>query len=254
MVDEPVQRCPFLAKILRRTKNDWEVQRWTPLAGLSGLTCSTRRLSSSRRTNSRYSFHSMSGFGGATHGHAWSHFELLESHRRLDINLLHRAGALTPGAQTVWQWEGGPVGGLGLRATHGEIFLSGNLEQRIRVDWLPFLKSRYVRPRFLCPRCQRGAYHLHEKTAMFLCRACCGYEHRSRHRGRFCRAFSRIAKLRKKLAADPRPMTQLPPRPRWHASRRRYDQLAGELARAEAAAYVDVCRLLADLEQRRRKR
>jgi ribosomal protein L37AE/L43A len=197
----------------------------------------------------RYSFHSMSGFGGATHGHLWSEFEFVENHPRLDINAVHRAGALTAGVETVWQWENGLKGSL--RATYGRIFLRvGNREQTIRIDWLPFLNNHYVRPRFLCPGCGRGCYHMHEKAGTWACSRCCGYDFKSRHRWRFSPAFRRISRLRKKLGADPRPLSSLRPRPRWRMSRVYYDRLVAELARAEAAAYADVGRLLADLNKR----
>jgi hypothetical protein len=144
-------------------------------------------------------------------------------------------------------WEGQKAC---LRATHSEIFLSGGCEQTIRVDWLPFLNDRHIRPRFLCPSCGRGCYHLHDKAGVFACKDCCRYDWRSRHRQRFSPAFRRIAMLRKRLGADPQPLSPLPPPPRQRMSRARYARLAAALARAEAAAYADVRRLLADLDQR----
>ena len=187
-------------------------------------------------------------FGGATHGHLWSNHEFVESHPRLSVNALHRAGGLIAGAETVWQWQNGLIGRV--RAAYGRIFLSvGDREQTIRVDWLAFLNNRYHRPRWLCPGCGRGTYHLHDNAGIFACRACCRYDYKSRHRQRFNPAFGQIAKLRRKLRADP-PLSPLPPRPRWRMSRVYYDRLVGELARAEAAAYADVGRLLADLHKR----
>jgi hypothetical protein len=92
------------------------------------------------------------------------------------------------------------------------------------------------------------------KAGTFACRGCCRYDYRSLHRQRFSSAFRRrIVNLRKKLGADPRPLSPLPERPRWHASRVYYDRLVADLARAEAAAYGDLGRLLADLDQRAKR-
>ena len=189
----------------------------------------------------------MFAFGGATTGHVWADHEMVEANIRLDINLLHRSGALMPGATTDWAWEGVKAS---IRATHGEIFLSGDRQQTIRFGYISFLNERYVRPRFFCPGCHRGAYHLHDKGGLFACRNCCRYDYRSRHRQRFNPAFARIARLRKKLGASPDPLSPLPPRPRWHMSRVYYDRLVRELARAEIAAYDDCARLRREMKRR----
>jgi hypothetical protein len=197
-----------------------------------------------------YNLHSMSGFGGATHGHDWSNHELVESHAFLDINALYQCGGLVPGTETRLQWaEGGPVGSL--RATHGQIFLTGSFNQVLPFDWVEVLNGRYERPRWRCPSCQGGAYHLHEKAGVFLCRRCCRYDWRSRHRQRSCPAFARIRRLRKRLNADPNPLAPLPPRPRWRMSRVYYDRLVAQLRCEEALAYDGVERLLDRLERRR---
>ena len=231
-----------LHRSLTRTYQDY--QDWLG----AGPAIVHRERSLPQRGRSAYTFHPMSGLGGATIGHVWSDFEFVDRHPRLSVNALHQANALIPGAETVWTWENGLE--RRVRATHGEIFLSGDREQTIRVDWLPFLNDRYVRPRFLCPGCGRGCYHLHDKAGVWTCRHCCRYDYRSRHRQRFSPAFRRIAMLRKKLGADSRPLSLLPARPRWRASRGYCDRLVADLARAEAAAYIDVGRLLADLDQR----
>ena len=124
----------------------------------------------------------MVGIGGATSGHAWREIDLVENHAWLNAGLLQHAGALVPGALTVWRW---PDGGMGyVRATRGEIFLSGSRAQSIRFDYIPIMRGR-MRPRLLCPLCGRGAYHLHDKGGLFACRRCCGYDWRCRHRRRY---------------------------------------------------------------------
>jgi hypothetical protein len=159
-------------------------------------------------------------------------------------------GPLEVGRFKVWAWSGTKSCAARARAAYGRIFLSvGDREQTIRVDWLAFLNNRYHRPRWLCPGCGRGAYHLHDNAGIFACRACCRYDYKSRYRQRFNPAFGQIAKLRRKLRADP-PLSPLPPGPRWRMSRVYYDRLVAELARAEAAAYADVGRLLANLDKR----
>jgi hypothetical protein len=190
----------------------------------------------------------MFGIGGATTGHVWTDFEFVENHARLDIKALHRVGALIAGAETEWAWGNGLK--TSLRATHGQLFLGDDYAQTIRVDWLPILEGRYCRRHFCCPGCQRGCYHLHDKAGVFACRDCCRYDYKSRHRQRFSPAFRCIAMLRKKLGADPRPLSPLPPPPRQRMSRMRYCRLAAALTRAEAMAYGDLGRLLADLEER----
>jgi hypothetical protein len=78
----------------------------------------------------------------------WSNQEFVESHPRLSVNALHRAGGLIAGAETVWPWQNGLIGRA--RAAYGRIFLSvGDREQTIRVDWLAFLNNRHHRPRWL---------------------------------------------------------------------------------------------------------
>src|SRR5262249_8902859 len=66
----------------------------------------------------------------------------------------------------------------------------------------------------------------------------------------FSPTFRRIAMLLRKLGADPRPLSPLPPRPRRHLSCVYHDRLVAELARPEEMAYGDVARLHADLDQR----
>jgi hypothetical protein len=195
----------------------------------------------------------MFALGGPTHSHVWSDFEFVESHPRLSVGALHRAGALWPGSETEWTWANGLK--VRVRTTHGQIFLTGDRDQIILIDWVPILKSRFARPRLLCG-CGRGAYFmhdkggfLHDKGGLFACRYCCRYDYRSRHRQRFSPAFRHIARLRRKLGADPRPLSPLPP-PRQRMSRARYARLAAALARAETIAYGDLGRLLADLDQR----
>jgi hypothetical protein len=61
-------------------------------------------------------------FQKESHGHVWSNQEFVESHPRLSVNALHRAGGLIAGAETVWQWQNGLIGRV--RATYGRIFLS----------------------------------------------------------------------------------------------------------------------------------
>jgi hypothetical protein len=124
----------------------------------------------------------MFAVGGATTGHHWRDDELVERNLRLDINRLHRVGALVPGAVTVWRWPNSEKANV--RATHGEIFLSGDRVQSIRFDYLPIVHD-CVRPRFFCPGCGRGAYHLHDKAGVFNCRRCCRFDWQCRHRRRY---------------------------------------------------------------------
>jgi hypothetical protein len=179
---------------------------------------------------------------------SWTNNDLLENHPRLNINTLFQANALVVDAQTTLEWPDRGLKGS-LLATDGEIFLTGFCEQRIEVGWTSVIGGRYARPRFFC-RCGRSCYHLVFKGDKFLCRVCAGYDWRSRHRRGYATVFRRIAKLRKKLNADPAPFSELPPPPRAPRSRWFYNRLAEQLRHAEAAAYVDLGVLLTDLEHR----
>jgi hypothetical protein len=161
----------------------------------------------------------------------WADHDLVENHLRLDVNALHRAGALQDGAESDWAWDGVKAH---LCASHSEILLSGDRQQTIRFGYLSFLNGRHVRPRFHCPGCRRGCYHLHDKGGTFACRTCCRYDYRSRHRQRYNPAFRRIAMLRRKLGASPDP---LPPRPRWRMSRLHYDRIVAERARGSGGVW-----------------
>ena len=164
----------------------------------------------------------------------WSEYEFVEAHARLDINALHRAGALVDRVTTQWRWPNGLEGYL--RGAGHQISWVGQTEQPIRWDWIPCLNGDYVRPRFLCPSCGRGAYQLHDRAGVWACRNCGGFDYRCRHRQqRFGPTFRRIAMLRRKLGADPGPLSPLPPAPRQRSARARYVRLARAIARAEAA-------------------
>ncbi|WP_338830234.1 hypothetical protein [Bradyrhizobium sp. 27S5] len=130
----------------------------------------------------------MFGLGGATSGHAWRDDELVERHRRIDVNAMARNGALIEGAVTTWRWPDGEKATV--RASHGRIILIGDRVQVIRFGLIPLtLIHGGARARLIC-RCGAGAYFLYDdKHGAFACRRCCGYEYRCRHRMRYRRSL-----------------------------------------------------------------
>jgi hypothetical protein len=86
---------------------------------------------------------------------------------------------------------------------------------------------------------------------------CSGYDYSCRHRRRFNGgpALGRVARLRRKLGADPSPGAPLPPRPRWHrGAQAKYDRLVVEIMREEAAVRASLTRVVRDLERRNDRR
>jgi hypothetical protein len=149
----------------------------------------------------------------------------------LDVTSLLRASALEDGAHTTWE---GPDRGVwgSLRVVGTELFLTGDIEQRIEFRRLP-----RQRPRFICPRCGRGAYQLRLKAAAFLCRRCSGYENRLRQRPK--PPWLQAALLRERLA-DPVKF--------WRRDTARRDEQVTALKVAEALAYAESGRLVASYD------
>jgi hypothetical protein len=166
---------------------------------------------------------------------------LVTAHPRLDISHLMCMGALTPGASTELQWEAQGTGGT-VRASEGRLELTGAINQVIAFEWLPVVAGRYVRPRFRCPSCGRGAYRLRLKAGMFACWRCCQYGHRSRLDEAMARRLLRVRKIRAQLRADARLGSPIE-RPRGMA-RVRYERLVEALNRAELSVYASAGREL----------
>jgi hypothetical protein len=92
--------------------------------------------------------------------------------------------------------------------------------------------SYRYRPKFLCPVCERGCYHLHPVGEALACRVCASVPCPSRADGRQQEPglFRRMAKLRLALGVrDPSILADLPPPPRGPRSRWLYYRRAAAL-------------------------
>jgi hypothetical protein len=141
---------------------------------------------------------------------------LLESRPCLNV---HTLGTLVEGASVTLQIPG--KGCLRATCTAGNLNLKGAL---ILIRWHPSLPMKV----FGCPRCGNDRYKLYEVGGIWACRECHpGLEYSCRtFRSIAARSVSRIAWLRRRLGADPRPFTALPAKPPHH---RRYWALAREI-------------------------
>jgi hypothetical protein len=83
------------------------------------------------------------------------------------------------------------------------------------------------------------------------CRRCHGLDYASRHLHRQTPGIHRVARLRRKIGADPRPFTALPKRPKHHV---RFHRIV-ERIRAEEGGLVDYLgTIVHDLQRRIRVR
>jgi len=153
----------------------------------------------------------------------------VENRARLDIWILQRAGALTPGATTTIEVNGEPVGCL--RAEPGSRILVELAGQKRVLGLVQDTPMPDV-PRlwFECPACRKRCRHVY--LPELACRGCLQLEHAVRHRFRDAAAcrLARVARLRRWLGVDPRPFGELPPPKR---RRGRYWRLAAQIAAEE---------------------
>jgi hypothetical protein len=161
---------------------------------------------------------------------------LLETHPCLDVFALYQQGALVEGASTTLQMADGGC----RRATReaGNLNIDGQL---IPIRPHPKLPM----PVFGCPRCGTDRYRLHEVAGVWACRECQRLDYACRHTHRSIPSLHRIAWLRTRSGADPRPFMPLPAKPpHW----RRHWRLAREIRRLEAEliqhARLDVIEVL----------
>jgi hypothetical protein len=146
---------------------------------------------------------------------------LLETRPVLDVFELYREGALVEGASVTLQMTGG--GKCRATRTVGNLNLEGQL---IPIRPHP----RLPMPVFGCPRCGTDRYKLYGVRGIWACRDCHTLTWACRHTHRSVPGLHRIAWLRKRIKADPRPFTQLPSKPpHW----RRYWRMAREIRRLE---------------------
>jgi hypothetical protein len=166
------------------------------------------------------------------------------------VHALEAAGALTPGIVSRWQW-------LRLtavvRAEAGRIVVvvTGGEMQAVPLVRLPGnTGGDYAL--FLCG-CGKRRRHLYLKAGRWTCRRCGHLDYAIRHICTTPHALLRARRLRERLGATSlQPFTPLPPRPRQHSAALKYDKLAAEIARCEAAALGALSALNVAVEVRKK--
>jgi hypothetical protein len=163
---------------------------------------------------------------------------LIENRARLDATMLNRIGGLVDGAVTEVKWGDRKY----QLATHSpNLWINGN---RVLVVW-----TDWALPWFECPRCGRRCRHIFLDE--LACRICLRLDYACRHLHRQMPGVHRVARLRRKLGADPHPFANIPERPKHHV---RFHRIA-ERIRAEEAGLIDYLgTIVHDLQRRIRVR
>jgi hypothetical protein len=166
----------------------------------------------------------------------------VESRPCLDVFALHREGALVAGVFVMLQVA--RKGYVRATRTAGNLNLEGQL---IPIRPHPKLPM----PVFGCPRCGTDRYRLHEVAGSWACRECHDLEYACRHTHRSVPGLHRVAWLRRRIKADPRPFTPIASKP---ASARRYWRIVAEIRRLEACLVRHAREDVADVLERRHDR
>lgn len=172
--------------------------------------------------------------------------------RPLDVRKIHRAGLLTPGNSTSWQWSRNDetTATINLRAEVDCVFLAySNRRQHhnggeaepmnyaVRLDWTPCAAGGQ-RVWWLCPGvgCGRRVAVLHGGR-VFACRACHRLAYRSQRETEDARTMRRVGTIRRKLGWAPGILNSDGGKPKgmhW----RTYWRLYGRYNEASARALV----------------
>jgi len=126
---------------------------------------------------------------------------LIENRARVDVTMLNRSGALVDGAET--ELRSGD-GGCRLATRTPNLLVDGNPVLVVWTDW--------ALPWFECPVCGRRCRHVYLLYPI-ACRQCHRLSYAVRHLYRQTPAVHRVARLRRKLGAEPRPFAPLPASP-----------------------------------------
>jgi hypothetical protein len=173
---------------------------------------------------------------------------VLEFKERLDGFALLRAGALTEGTITNWRFDNGLVLRLTFHAPNLTIE-HGLQRQQVAVSWYSPCPP-IIRPHLHCPTCGRGCYALHEVGGIFTCRICGNLDYACRHINRHTPQLNRIARLRRKLGADPAPFSPLPPLSSFRHTQRK---IVGQILALEQGVVAIMGNVADDLEARAKK-
>ena len=151
----------------------------------------------------------MGGRGsGRTKGYAGK--SSTEDSQPLDIRRLQRAGVLTPGRTTNWQWtvNGRVYASITIRAEVGNISLAysytahgGPAESIHQTVWRETTACTLGGRRrwFACPACGRRVAVLYGAGRLFACRHCKGLAYASQSQSSCDRALDRADQLRRRL-------------------------------------------------------
>jgi hypothetical protein len=183
----------------------------------------------------------------------------VEECRCLDVNHLHRKGALVPGTSSTMEWtrDGQFWGSIRVTAETNRLLLTycvqiddGPIENVtrsidiIRVPW----RFGGTRPYLRCPGvgngsvCGRRVLKLYAAGRHFLCRHCCGLVYASQCEDGYERAIRRVSKTRSRVGGAPvhRPWAAPPfparPKGMW---RRTYERLLEAGSDAETSAHIE---------------
>jgi hypothetical protein len=170
---------------------------------------------------------------------------LAENWPRLDVWMLHQCGGLVEGQTTTLQWGQIPCR---LSARTVDVLVDGT---SVSVVWDTPMEG-VARPWFVCPACGRRCrlVYLCDPIA---CRKCLRLDYASRHLYRRTPAVHRVARLRRKLGADPRPFAPLPPR-RPGRSRAYHEKLVAMIHDEEMKLAEHLGGIIHDLKRRIRVR
>ena len=142
-------------------------------------------------------------------GNSFPPQNFVENRARLDVWMLQRAGALTPGATTAITVNGTDVGYLRAGPVLRVLVALAALKREVLLVFdMPM--ANVPRFWFECPACRKRKRHLYLPEVA--CRTCLQLDHAVRHtfRGTMTCRIARIARLRRWLRVDPRPFGELP--------------------------------------------
>jgi hypothetical protein len=173
---------------------------------------------------------------------------VLDFRARLDVFVLLRAGALVENAITNWRFESGLLLRLAFHPPN-LIVEQGSQRQQVAVSWYSPCPP-IVRPHLHCPTCGQGRYALHEVGGIFTCRICGELDYACRHINRHTPQLNQLARLRRKIRADPAPFSPLPPLSSLRPTQRK---IFGQILALEQGVVASMGGVADDLEARAKK-
>ena len=174
---------------------------------------------------------------------------------RLDVNALHRKGALRPGAWCELRWSRGgeETASIGTLAQQDGVQLVYEVVDRrteerevlrylVRLTWTD-CNYGGQRPWFICPNqyCGQRVRTLYLRGRHFLCRRCHNLAYESQRESPKDRALTRAQDIRRRLGGSANMLEPFPPKPprmHWRTYERLWER--HEEADRERSAYVFV--------------